>query len=497
MKLIVEKKTLLYIVFGGLFLIILGVILGFKVLPKVVEKKVWENVVLQENTEQWEMFKEMPFPFTFKVYFFHVENPQGILSGEKPVLSEKGPYIYDLFHWKTDISWEDEYISYYEWSNFIFNSKASGKLKDDDEVTVLNAPYNGLFINVEEISPNALEAVSGVTEGIFGDKDSLFVKVKVKDYLFNGFPVCEDPSKKGFLIDTVCKQMKARAGKGLRIDGNRLLAAQLHHKNMTHLGKFTINSGSKEKEKVATLTKHDDKLYLDTWRGGNKSDCNQIRGVVSFPAFIKKEMKFDTFSEDICRVMTLSFNKTERVKGIQGYKFTLMNNSMDSSKRNEGNFCYCINRTRTLNGEFGCLKDGVLDLTNCIGTQILLSFPHFLYADKEYQNSVEGLSPNADSHETFVTLEPTSGVPLKVAKRVQFNMFLRAIEDVPMIENLTNALLPLFWVEESLILPDKYTDKIKKELLNKLLILEIFKYTLIITGLAAVLIPGFLLIYLR
>ncbi|XP_045463768.1 sensory neuron membrane protein 2-like [Harmonia axyridis] len=195
--------------------------------------------------------------------------------------------------------------------------------------------------------------------------------------------------------------------------------------------------------------------------------------------------------------MTLSFNTTEKVKEINGYKFTLLNNSLDSPKHNSENFCYCINRTRTMDGKHGCLKDGLLDLTNCIGAQVLLSFPHLMYADKEYLDSVEGLSPDPALHETFVILEPTSGVPLKVAKRVQFNMFLRAIEDVATLENLTNAVLPLLWIEESLILPDKYTNKLKKELLNKLLILEIFKYTLIITGLAAVLIPGFVLIYSR
>ncbi|XP_045463777.1 sensory neuron membrane protein 2-like [Harmonia axyridis] len=301
MKLIIPKKKMLYITFSGVLLIILGIILGFKVLPKVVEKKVWESVVLKEKTEQWDLFKEMPFPFTFKVYFFNVENPEGIMKGEKPIVSEKGPYVYDLFHWKTDISVEEEFISFYDWTNFVFNKQASGELREDDELTLLNAPFNGLFIQVEEISPNALEGVSSAAEGIFGDKNNLFIEVKVKDYLFNGYPVCENPSDKGFLIDTVCKQMKAKAGIGLVIDGNRLLSAQLRHKNMTHLGRFTINSGSKEKEKVANLIKHENAVNSNTWRGGIESECNRIKGVVSFPAFIKKNMRFDTFSEDICR----------------------------------------------------------------------------------------------------------------------------------------------------------------------------------------------------
>lgn len=42
MNLIVPKKKLLFIIAGGLGLVFMGIILGFKVLPKVVEKKVWE-----------------------------------------------------------------------------------------------------------------------------------------------------------------------------------------------------------------------------------------------------------------------------------------------------------------------------------------------------------------------------------------------------------------------------------------------------------------------
>ncbi|KAK9871468.1 hypothetical protein WA026_012842 [Henosepilachna vigintioctopunctata] len=497
MKFVLQKNTLIYVSCGGLLMLILGVILGYKIFPKIVEKKVWEQAVLANNTQQWELFKKLPFPFTFKVYIFNVDNPEGILLGEKPKVTEKGPFVYDAYHWKTDISWNDDEISFFEWTRFEFNAGKSGKWSDNDEITVLNAAYNGLFITVEELSPSALEGISSVTEGVFGEYDNLFMKIKVKDYLFGGYPICVNPGDKGFLVGTICGQMKAKVGKGLRMDGNRILAAQMYHKNMTHLGRFTVNSGLKVKEKVSTLVKYNSKPHIETWRGGNESDCNKIRGVVTFPPFIRKDMKFDTFGEDICRMMTLSYNSTEKVKGIPGYKFTAMNDSFETVDKKAENLCYCVNRSRTLDGSFSCLRNGLLDLTTCIGTQVILSFPHLMHADQSYLDSVIGLLPNSSLHETFVTLEPITGTPLRLAKRVQFNMFLRAIEGVSVIENLTNSLLPLFWIEEGLELPDPFTDMIKKELLRKLFILDILKYTMIVMGIAAVVVPGFLLIYMR
>lgn len=46
--------------------------------------------------------------------------------------------------------------------------------------------------------------------------------------------------------------------------------------------------------------------------------------------------------------------------------------------------------------------------TFLIDAPILLSFPHFLYADDEYQHSVKGVKPSIDKHRTYVHLEPVS-----------------------------------------------------------------------------------------
>lgn len=49
---------------------------------------------MEKGTKQYERWEELPFEIDFKVYIFHVENPDEVMQGMKPELTEKGPYIY-------------------------------------------------------------------------------------------------------------------------------------------------------------------------------------------------------------------------------------------------------------------------------------------------------------------------------------------------------------------------------------------------------------------
>lgn len=55
---------------------------------------IFQNTILKEGTQQWNLFKKIPFPFDTKIYFFDVQNVNEILQGAKPVVKEVGPYVY-------------------------------------------------------------------------------------------------------------------------------------------------------------------------------------------------------------------------------------------------------------------------------------------------------------------------------------------------------------------------------------------------------------------
>lgn len=55
-----------------------------------------QKVALKDGSEALERFRKTPQPLHFHVYLFHVENPEEVSgSGARPVLTEKGPYVYE------------------------------------------------------------------------------------------------------------------------------------------------------------------------------------------------------------------------------------------------------------------------------------------------------------------------------------------------------------------------------------------------------------------
>lgn len=52
---------------------------------------------------------------------------------------------------------------------------------------------------------------------------------------------------------------------------------------------------------------------------------------------------------------------------------------------------------------------GVLNLTSCRdNTPIFLSLPHFYGADSYYRELVDGMEPDKEKHDFYLTLEPVS-----------------------------------------------------------------------------------------
>lgn len=47
-----------------------------------------------------------------------------------------------------------------------------------------------------------------------------------------------------------------------------------------------------------------------------------------------------------------------------------------------------------------------LDPLLILEAPVLLSYPHMLWANETYSNTVQGLQPDPEKHETFVVVEP-------------------------------------------------------------------------------------------
>lgn len=89
-----------------------------------------------------------------------------------------------------------------------------------------------MLLTVEATQPNILSMIESVAPGVFGENDGLFIKVKVKDYLFDGLKMCVNGGKDGgFASGMACKQIAAKINEtnNMRMVDNTILFANLYY----------------------------------------------------------------------------------------------------------------------------------------------------------------------------------------------------------------------------------------------------------------------------
>ena len=92
------------LVIFGLVLLALGLGVGYGVVPVVVDQLVAENLDLWEpDSEGQKNFVQPPVDLYMKFYVYHVNNPEEVIQGGKPNVTEKGPYSYLEKRLKVDI----------------------------------------------------------------------------------------------------------------------------------------------------------------------------------------------------------------------------------------------------------------------------------------------------------------------------------------------------------------------------------------------------------
>ncbi|XP_016402976.1 platelet glycoprotein 4-like, partial [Sinocyclocheilus rhinocerous] len=143
--------------------------------------------------------------------------------------------------------------------------------------------------------------------------------------------------------------------------------------------------------------------------------------------------------------ISAEYEGTVDLKGIDVYRYMLPPEALASPVENPDNQCYCTDPVLTRN----CTTAGLLDLTACKGTPVLLSLPHFLYGSNDLHQGVIGLNPNFDEHSIFLDVEPITGFTLRFAKRLQVNMLYGPSDSIVILNKIKDyTVFPILWVNE-------------------------------------------------
>ncbi|KAM6051364.1 scavenger receptor class B member 1 isoform 3-T3 [Theristicus caerulescens] len=367
--------------------------------PLIVKEQVVKNVRIDPSSISFRMWKDIPVPFYMSVYFFEVLNPKEVLQGQKPVLNQRGPYVYREFRYKTNITFHDnDTVSFLGYRKLFFQPQLSHG-SEEEYIVVPNILMMGAAVMMENLPSFVKLLLSGVLAGL---KQEAFMNRTVGEIMW-GY---DDP-----LIDAI----NALVPGLIPFQGKFGLFVDL---NSSNSGLFTVNTGMKNISRVHMVDSWNGLKKLNYWRS---SECNMINGTAGemWPPFMSPT-SLEFYSPDACRSMTLVYEQSGKFKGVPTYRFvapkTLFANGTDYPP-NEG-FC-------------PCMQSGIQNLSTCrLNAPMFISHPHFYNADPSLVNAVKGLHPSKDEHALFLDVHPMTGIPMNCSIKLQLNLYIKQVPGI-------------------------------------------------------------------
>ena len=482
-----------------------------------------------------------------KYYVYHVTNPEEVILGGKPNVEEKGPYSYLVKRSKVDIANGEglgllEKVQFGEEKTYFFDDETScvGCSKDDI-VTVINAPLIGFVYQFVTIG-GILEAyASRFNSAMKNEKfvlasrcnnyqtdengdyynpqwiDSLFMDVIVDDLIFNGI-------KPGVLqltfdcfnasLGTLYPPKLIQYDTGFAFMNKRNDSAYYEYYSM-HTG-FSDLGNYNQLDKWGPLpgVLYDDLTPAKWWQSNGGYDgsnaCNLLKGSngLQFPPGVTDKDKLYVFNTDVCRSLFTIHQSDIDDDGIFAKRFYVPMEAFQLNTTSNIGFCMeyekdvpwneCLDNTEDPDvldiskciehPEYsGRCKDGILDITKCMGdTPLIISAPHFYQAPLELNEAIDGMnSPKQETDETTYDIEPHLGITVRIRRRLQFNTRLMPYDRIDVLNNVQETIFPIFWFEESADIQPEQTEKLGKILVRPLKMAEIGQW--VVFGIAFIL----------
>ncbi|XP_077398838.1 lysosome membrane protein 2c [Vanacampus margaritifer] len=426
----------------GLFsflILISGIALAFSnVFPKLVQSVVEKEIVLKNGTEAFDAWEDPPAPIYMQFYFFNLTNPLEVLDGDRPAVLEVGPYTYREYRPMEEVTFQDNgtKVSAVNTKTYIFQRDMS-RGPESELIRTVNVPAVTVMDQFKD-HPIIANLISLYLKG---EGEGLFVTRTVGELLW-GY---EDA-----LLGAIHK---------LKPDVDPVFGL-FYKSNATNDGEYVFLTGQQDYKDFARVDTWNGQSSLNWW---TSDECNMINGTngASFHSALTKNEILQMFSSDLCRSLYAVFEKDVAVKGLPGYRFVPPSQVFANASVNPSNAGFCVPAGN-------CLGSGVLNVKPCKqGAPIIMSSPHFYQGDEKFVRAVFGMRPQKEYHQTFIDINPLTGIVLRAAKRLQVNVFVEKITTFSQTENVTNVVFPVLYLNESVVIDDSSVAKLNVVLMEQ------------------------------
>jgi hypothetical protein len=437
----------------------------------------------QNNTAKDDMKVYMTY------YFFSVGNADEVVqNGAKPELVEKGPYVFTESVNNVDTSWsEDKTVVRYRqctWMNFV-PEKSVGSL--EDVVVMANIEVAGMLANLRAMNKSTLP-IPGMTMGEmlqltngmcqeFNHVDCLkaFYNISVKDVLF-GYnstlmgviaKLDKNPSLARFagMLPNITDEKMCR--ETVNFDeqftgvGDITRAATYNLvQNSSYFTKCAAATGCKELyqqewDSMSDADMKKDHQYHFLWKDKEKGTPMPVGGQYysTFPSQMTPGGDVTVMMPQFYRTLKLSNLGKEVVQhsGVPTRRYSLNPEDTQNVSENKANARYDLDGPQ-----------GQLNLTQAMfGIPNFVSKPFFMDAPdlspsfnfKEDHNGMPFPKANRALHDTYLDIEPITGMAFSTRFRFQLNIYMEPFHGetagADFFGKIPKAYYPMMWFEVS------------------------------------------------
>uniref|UniRef100_A0A1A9W4M7 Scavenger receptor class B member 1 n=1 Tax=Glossina brevipalpis TaxID=37001 RepID=A0A1A9W4M7_9MUSC len=408
----------LAVIIIGIVTLILGILLT--TIPWL-DYFILQNLRLWNNTLSYHYWQRPGVIRLTKVYIFNVTNPDGFLNGEKPRLQEVGPFVYREDMQKVNVKFHDNFTVSYQHKKILeFVPELS--IDNNTPIVTPNIP----LLTLTSLSPKLGYVLSKTISVILtAAKFKPFINVTADQLVF-GY---DDPLV-ALAHRFYPKHIRPMERMGL------LLA-----RNGTLTEVSSIKTGHNSMNEFGYIDRLNGLDHLPHWK---QSPCTSITGSEgSFfpPRDITNSDIVYVYDKDLCRVIPLKYSHGVKKDGIHADLYYLPEDSYGDSQHNPENRCFDTRDYKPIKG--------LQNISPCqYGAPVYLSNPHFYQSDAQLLDTVEGLKPRKERHETYFKIQPKLGVPLEGKVRIQLNLRVTQAKDVFAVRNFRTFNFPIMWLEE-------------------------------------------------
>ncbi|KAK7481721.1 hypothetical protein BaRGS_00027094 [Batillaria attramentaria] len=456
------SRRSLCVVFGVGVVLLAGGGIMIPVVNMLVKDKIKQTVIISNTSELYDVWSEPPLPIYMQFYMFNLSNPAEVKQGKKPFLVQRGPYTYREHRKKYDITFnENGTVTYRQKRTFFFEREMSVGDVETDLIVTANPPVLAV-IEAMQHAPPALRTL--VSIALRTQQEDIFMTHTVNETLFG-------------YTDPALKILQSQFPDWFYTD----YVGYFINKNDTDDGLYTVFTGKNDISNLGQIDMYNGSRYVSYWTTPWANMINGSDGTIS-PPFEHDTKQAPMFSSDVCRsVFGVYSEDVKTTQGIPLRRFLGSPLELANVTENPDNIGFCTP------DETKCLPSGLLNISNCqivdyFKIPVVVSFPHFYLADPTVQDSVGGLHPVAEEHQTAVDLEPWTGLVLRAFKRLQINMYLTNVQGFSQTANVPTVFLPIFWMNESAVVDDKHATMLQRQLFVPLEVTAVLEKVFMIVG---------------